>query len=87
LRIGWVTIGWDSDGRIRKTVSASAVREQPPEAQKKIDSGLLVGDDKRTVISLLDHWFTRDVMRDQVASPALSNYETSANLHIRPALG
>jgi integrase len=38
------------------------------------------------VNQLLDRWFN-DVMRHQVASPALSNYQTIAKIHIRPTLG
>jgi hypothetical protein len=87
--IGWVTIGWDGDKRIRKTLSAktaTGVREKLRAVQTSIDAGLPVGDDKLTVNQLLDRWFN-DVMRHQVASPALSNYESIAKTHIRPSLG
>jgi integrase len=87
--IGSVTLGWDGDKRVRKTVSAKSateVREKLRQLQTTIDAGLPVGDDKLTVNQLLDRWF-KDVMRHQVASPALSNYETIAKVHIRPTLG
>ena len=87
--IGSVTLGWDGDKRVRKTVSAKSateVREKLRQLQTKIDAGLPVGDDKLSVNELLDRWF-KDVMRHQVASPALSNYETIAKVHIRPKLG
>ena len=87
--IGSITIGWEGDKRIRKTVSAktgTGVREKLRVVQAKIDAGLPLDDDKLTVNQLLDRWFD-DVMRHQVASPALSNYETIARIHIRPALG
>jgi hypothetical protein len=42
-------------------------------------------DDNITVDQLLDRWF-KDVMRHQVASPAFSNYETIAKVHLRPTL-
>jgi integrase len=87
--IGSITIGWEGDKRIRKTVSAktgAGVREKLRVAQAKIDAGLPLDDDKLTVNQLLDRWFN-DVMRHQVASPALSNYETIARIHIRPTLG
>ena len=87
--IGSVTLGWDGDKRVRKTVSAKTateVREKLRQVQTKIDAGLPVGDDKLTVNQLLDRWFN-DVMRHQVASPALSNYQTIAKIHIRPTLG
>jgi integrase len=89
LWIGSVTLGWDADKRIRKTVSAKTateVREKLRQVQTKVDAGLPIGEDKLTVNQLLDRWFT-DVMRHQVASPALSNYETIAKVHIRPTLG
>src|ERR1035441_4270651 len=89
LWIGSVTLGWDGDKRVRKTVSAKTateVREKLRQLQTKIDAGLPVGDDKLSVNELLDRWFN-DVMRHQVASPALSNYETIAKVHIRPKLG
>ena len=73
--IGSITIGWEGDKRIRKTVSAKTgteVREKLRVAQAKIDAGLPLDDDKLTVNQLLDRWFN-DVMRHQVASPALSN--------------
>jgi integrase len=84
--IGSITIGWEGDKRIRKTVSAktgAAVREKLRVAQAMIDAGLPL-DDELTVNQLLDRWF---IMRHQVASPALSNYETIARIHIRPTLG
>jgi hypothetical protein len=87
--IGSITIGWEGDKRIRKTVSAktgTGVREKLRVVQAKIDAGLPRGDDKLTVHQLLDRWFN-DVMRHQVASPALLNYETIAKIHIRPTLG
>jgi hypothetical protein len=63
--IGSITIGWEGDKRIRKTVSAktgAAVREKLRVAQAKIDAGLPLDDDKLTVNQLLDRWFN-DVMR------------------------
>ena len=62
------------------------MREKLRVAQAKVDACLPLDDDKLTVNQLLDRWFN-DVMRHQVASPALSNYETIARIHIRPTLG
>ena len=49
--IGSITIGWEGDKRIRKTVSAktgTGVREKLRVVQAKIDAGLPRGDDKLT---------------------------------------
>jgi len=56
------------------------------EVRSKIDAGHTVDDDNITVDGLLDRWF-KDVMRHQVASPALANYEGIAKVHICPTLG
>ena len=67
--IGSITIGWEADKRIRKTVSAktgAAVRKSSRRTGQ--DTGLPLDDDKLTVNQLLDRWFN-DVMRHQVASP------------------
>src|ERR1035441_1071068 len=87
--IGSVTLGWDDGKRVRKTVSAKTaaeVREKLRTVRNKLDAGLPMDDDNITVDQLLDRWF-KDVMRHQVASPALSNYETIAKVHLRPTLG
>ena len=87
--IGSVTLGWDDGKRVRKTVSAKTaaeVRKKLREMRTKIDAGLPVDDENITVDDLLDRWF-KDVMRHQVASPALTNYEGVAKVHIRPTLG
>jgi integrase len=87
--IGSVTLGWNDGKRVRKTVSAKTaaeVREKLRAVRKKLDAGLPMDDDNITVDQLLDRWF-KDVMRHQVASPALSNYETIAKVHLRPTLG
>jgi integrase len=89
LWVGSVTLDWDGNKRVRKTVAAKTateVREKLRQVRTKVDAGLPVGDDKLTVNQLLDRWF-KDVMRHQVASPALSNYEAIAKGHIRPTLG
>jgi hypothetical protein len=88
LWIGSVTLGWNGDKRVRQTVSAKTsaeVCEELPSVRTKVDAGLPVGNEI-TVDQLLDRWF-KDVMRHQVASPALSNYETIAKNHIRPTFG
>src|SRR5664280_1648187 len=87
--IGSVTLGWDDGKRVRKTVSAKTaaeVREKLRAVRNKLDAGLPMDDHNITVDQLLDRWF-KDVMRHQVASPALSNYETIDQVHLRPTLG
>ena len=87
--IGSVTLGWDDGKRVRKTVSAKTaaeVREKLRTVRNKLDARLPTDDDNVTVNQLLDRWI-KDVMHHQVASPALSNYETIAKVHLRPTLG
>jgi integrase len=89
LWIGSVSIGWEDGKRKRKTVAAKTAaeaRKKLREVQRNVDAGLPVADSKVTVDHLLDRWF-RDVLRHQVASPALANYESIAEHHIRPKLG
>jgi integrase len=89
LWIGSVTLSWEGGKRKRKTVSAKTAQEARAklrEVQKNVDAGLPVGDGKITVDQLLDRWFNT-VLRHQVASVALSNYEGIASCHIRPTLG
>lgn len=87
--VGAVSVGWGPSGkRIRKVVSAKSAEEcrtKLRELQRKIDDGLPVDDGKLTVNDLLDRWL--DVLRRQVASPALANYEVIARYHLRPELG
>lgn len=87
--IGAASVGWGPDGkRIRRVVSAKSAEEcraKLRELQRKIDDGLPVDDGKLTVNDLLDRWL--EVLRRQVASPALANYEVIARYHIRPELG
>jgi len=89
LWIGSVTLGWQDGKRKRKTVSAKTAaeaRRRLREVHRTVEAGLPLSDDKLTVDGLLDRWF-RDVLRHQVASPALSNYRTIAKHHISPTLG
>ena len=86
LWIGSVSIGWEDGKRRRKVVSgktAAEARKKLRGVQRNVDAGLPVANDKITVDQLLDRWF-RDVLRRQVASPALANYQSTADHHIRP---
>ncbi len=87
--VGAVSVGWDPSGkRIRKVVSAKSAekcRSKLRELQRKIDDGLPIDDGMLTVNELLDRWL--DVLRRQVAAPALANYEVIARYHLRPELG
>jgi hypothetical protein len=62
---------------------AAEARKKLRGVQRNVDAGLPVTNDKITVDQLLDRWF-RDVLRRQVASPALANYQSIADHHIRP---
>jgi integrase len=89
LWIGSVSVGWEDGRRRRKTVSAKTAaeaRKKLRDVQRNVDAGLPVANDKISVNQLLDRWF-RDVLRHQVASPALANYQSIADHHIRPTLG
>jgi integrase len=89
LWIGSVSIGWEDGKRKRKTVSAKSAaeaRKKLREVHRHIDAGISVVNNRATVNQLLDRWFN-DVLRHQVASPALANYQSIADHHIRPTLG
>jgi integrase len=90
LWIASVTLGWEDGKRKRKTVSAKTAAEARKKlraVQTNVDAGLPVKtSDRMTVNQLLDRWFN-DVLRHQVASPALANYQSIAEHHIRPTLG
>jgi hypothetical protein len=65
--IGSITLGWDNDKRVRRTVSAKTaeeVRRKLREMRSKIDAGLPLDDDNITVDELLDRLF-KDVMRQR----------------------
>lgn len=88
LWVAAVTLGWENGRRKRKTVAAKTAEEARAKLRRieaRLDAGLPLDDDLTTVNALLDRWL--DLLTHQVAQPAVSNYRTIADTHLRPALG
>jgi integrase len=88
--IGAVTVGFDGNGRPkRKSVSGKTRAEASRKLrtlQQQLDEGLPAPDAQLSVGQLLDRW-QQDVIRHQVTSSTARNYQTIANMHIKPVLG
>lgn len=88
--IGAVTVGFDANGRTkRKSVSGKTRAEASRKLrtlQQQLDEGLPAPDTQLSVGQLLDRWL-QDVIRHQVTSSTARNYQTIANMHIKPILG
>ena len=87
---GAISLGFDARGRrIRKKVSGrtkTEVARKLREIRKEVDAGLPVPNDRLTVGAFLDRWLSA-TLPGQVADSTLDDYEDTARLHLKPALG
>lgn len=88
--LGAATVGFDTNGRPkRKFVSAKTRAEAVRKLralQQQLDDGIPLPNTKLSLAQLLDRWL-EDVIRHQVTPSTAHNYQTIANLHIKPVLG
>lgn len=88
--LGAATVGFDTNGRPKRRFVSAKTRAEAVRKlraiQQQLDEGLPLPDTKLSVSQLLDRWL-QDVVRHQVTSSTAKNYQTIANLHIKPTLG
>ncbi|MFT5204419.1 MAG: integrase [Candidatus Aldehydirespiratoraceae bacterium] len=87
--VGTVELGWHDGKRKRKTVTAKTrklVTARLREAQKRVDEGMVVLDDRRLLADFLDTWL-KEVVKPSVRPRTYGSYETVVRIHLAPTLG
>ena len=87
--VGTVELGWQDGKRKRKTVTAKTrklVTARLREAQKRVDEGMTVLDDRRLLADFLDTWL-EEVVKPSVRPRTYESYSSMVRIHLVPTLG
>jgi integrase len=87
--VGVIDLGWQQGRRVRKYVygrTRSDARDRLKEAQRRLDAGLAVLDDRQPLSVFLQNWLD-EVVTPSVRPRTLDSYRHIVDHHLVPALG